>query len=248
LREMEPIIANTPYMTTVGNHEIGVIGALNLSIGYIERFMMPGTHGISTDLSNMYYSFNYGNVHFVAIDTENIFDTAEMTSEHIVWLESDLSAVNRKEQPWIVVYGHRPLYCSNSDGKGNLDIDCGFMGTYLRNQIEVILNKYQVDLVLTAHKHNYERMWAIKPGSPNPIPIKSYVNPGAPVYILNGAGGNREGVDTTHLENSDLSAQYVAQWGVMIFTPYNSSTMDIQFIASDTRQLLDHITLIVDHQ
>jgi len=102
---------------------------------------MPGANGISSDLSNMYYSFNYGNVHFVAIDTENIYDTAEMTREQVAWLINDLSGVNRKEHPWIIVYGHRPLYCSNTDSHGDLDDDCGMMGQFLRNQIEAIFKQ-----------------------------------------------------------------------------------------------------------
>jgi len=49
-----------------------------------------------------------------------------------------------------------------------------------------------VDVVFTAHKPNYERLWPLSQGG---VPVHSYNNPGAPVYIVNGAGGNREGTD-----------------------------------------------------
>jgi len=90
-------------------------------------------------------------------------------------------------------------------------------------------------------------MWAIKPGMSGPVPVKTYVNPGAPVYILNGAGGNREGVDRRHDLNSNYSVNYISQWGVLIFTSHNSTAMDIDYYGSDSRELLDHVTLIVDH-
>ena len=34
------------------------------------------------------------------------------------WIEADLSAANNNRHitPWIVAYGHRPMYCSNDDG------------------------------------------------------------------------------------------------------------------------------------
>ena len=40
-------------------------------------------------------------------------------SEQLKWLQEDLSAAsageNRTQRPWIIAYGHRPMYCSNLD-------------------------------------------------------------------------------------------------------------------------------------
>merc|ERR1712166_1173022 len=56
------------------------------------------------------------------------------------------------------------------------------------------LNQYHVDLVLQAHQHDYERTWPVaKNGT---LFEKNYTAPKYPVYIVNGAGGNREAEPT----------------------------------------------------
>jgi hypothetical protein len=65
----------------------------------------------------MYYSFDLGYVHFVSMSTEHYFwfpwylDIAKQYA----WLEADLAAANanRAVTPWIILYGHRPMYCSD---------------------------------------------------------------------------------------------------------------------------------------
>ena len=34
------------------------------------------------------------------------------------WIKADLDAANknRAKVPWVIVFGHRPMYCSNDDG------------------------------------------------------------------------------------------------------------------------------------
>eukprot|EP01125_Pyxidicula_operculata_P008375 TRINITY_DN2816_c0_g1_i1.p2 TRINITY_DN2816_c0_g1~~TRINITY_DN2816_c0_g1_i1.p2 ORF type:complete len:508 (+),score=89.11 TRINITY_DN2816_c0_g1_i1:1814-3337(+) len=238
-RKFQSAVANTQYMVTPGNHEIAVIGLLGLPIGYIHRFMLPG-NGINSSLSNMFYSWNYGLAHFIALDTESVEDTPALTDAQVQWLENDLKNVNRKATPWIIVFGHRPFYCSNGNGK---DTDCGIFGSFLRQRAEALFNTYKVDIVLGAHKHNYERMYPILPGG---IPVKTYQNPGAPVYIVNGAGGNREGTDKSHY-NSGFSASYIAEWGYGMFTIYNSTHLDWDYYIASDNSLGDHVTLVAYH-
>jgi len=53
------------------------------------------------------YSFDYGSVHIVMIDTEH---NLTENSEQYRFLDSDLSSVDRKTTPWFIVGGHRPMY------------------------------------------------------------------------------------------------------------------------------------------
>jgi len=42
-------------------------------------------------------------------------------------MQEATAAENRSVRPWIILYGHRPMYCSNTG-----DDDCTHYGTYTR--------------------------------------------------------------------------------------------------------------------
>ena len=86
-----------------------------------------------------WYSFDQGDVHFVALDT------TEMIAEQAAWLERDLAA---NQLPWVVVYGHHPPYSSGEHGSS----------IEFRQLFGPILEEHRVDLVLSGHDHNYERV------------------------------------------------------------------------------------------
>jgi hypothetical protein len=86
-----------------------------------------------------WYSFDHGDVHFVALDTN------QMSDEQAAWLDSDLTA-NTLE--WVVVYGHHPPYSSGDHGSS----------LEFRSLFGPILEAHRVDLVLSGHDHDYERV------------------------------------------------------------------------------------------
>ena len=64
----------------------------------------------------------YGDGHMCSphsYTTEVYFDGWGV-EEQYAWLEQDLQYAtapgNRSIRPWIIAYGHRPMYCSNIDG------------------------------------------------------------------------------------------------------------------------------------
>ncbi|CAH3199436.1 unnamed protein product, partial [Porites evermanni] len=112
MNQIQPIAAYLPYMTCPGNHE----QAYNFS-NYRSRFSMPGNS------EGIFYSWNIGPAHIISISTEVYFFLnygLEQVVQQYDWLEKDLqeaaSPKNRKLHPWIITMGHRPMYCSNSDG------------------------------------------------------------------------------------------------------------------------------------
>ena len=89
------------------------------------------------------------------------------------WLLRDLKAANanRAAQPWIVVVGHRPMYCSNNDGSSIHH--CKNVNNIIRTGIpipesstfmfglEKLFYDQGVDVIFAAHEHSYERMWPV---------------------------------------------------------------------------------------
>ena len=157
---IEPIAAYVPYMTCPGNHEHHE----NYK-EYRYRFPMPLNSNKRTEL---HYSFNYGPIHFISLNTEvyyhkdkSIIDIASM----YFWLRNDLELVDRNLTPWVVVFGHRPMYCGEGwwDCANNLtrtQFGLNVNGA-LKYGLEEILYDYQVDVAIWAHTHSYARMWPV---------------------------------------------------------------------------------------
>lgn len=258
--ELQPVSANKPYMVGPGNHEadcdnggtsdkendikytnsICVPGQTNFT-GYKNHFRMPGDESGGT--GNFWYSFNYGQAHFVQFNTETDFgngikgpeDSApngaqgSYSNAQIDWLEKDLSSVNRTETPWVIAAGHRPWYVA-----GDECTDC-------QTAFESILIKHNVDLVVSGHVHNYERQKPISSGLIDPNGLN---NPSAPWYILNGLGGHYDGLDSLvyPLPNYTEFAQDSA-YGWSKFTVHNCTHLTHEFIASANNSVLDKATL-----
>lgn len=202
---IEPIASIVPYQTSVGNHEI----AENFT-EYDTRFTMINSGPIETGTrNNFYYSFNAGPIHFVVISTEfyyflNRVGIASLHNQY-EWLKRDLahatSASERLERPWIVVFGHRPMYCSSRDND-----DCSKSTNLLRRGLpftgayafEKLFYDYGVDVEIYSHEHQYERFLPIYDGkvyNGTSMPDNPYHNPRAPVHIISGSAGCQEDLD-----------------------------------------------------
>jgi len=163
-----------------GNHEFW----FNFT-AYKLRFSMPVD--APADEGVMFYDFCVSkNACFVAMDTECDLDIAAMKPSQVTWIESELAS-QKPQSRWLVAYGHRPLYCSNTGGN---DIPAG--NAVLRKAVEGTLHHGGVDLVIQGHVHDYERTWPVYNGVAT---ATNYNDPAAPVYVVNGAAGNREGND-----------------------------------------------------
>lgn len=126
----QPMLKRKPYQVLPGNHEVDcrdpicLVQTFNFT-AYKYKFQTPG------NFSNMFYSFDYLNAHFVAISTETDYPGSPIdlkkkrmglpqeTYVQLEWLENDLANANlpenRAKRPWIIVMGHRPIYSSARD-------------------------------------------------------------------------------------------------------------------------------------
>ena len=116
-----------------------------------------------------YYSFDYGNSHFVIYDSlpfAHIHQSGLWPQEgypgsrsalkraeaQMKWLEDDLKSTNAT---WKFVFFHHPVYVSAKE-EGTQES--------LKERVVPILEKYGVDVVFTGHWHWYERTHPMKDG------------------------------------------------------------------------------------
>lgn len=176
------ISAAMPLMVSPGNHESechsvrcvlsNAVSSTGSSLrnftAYNSRFHMPSAESVRADRTHsMWYSFNYGPVHFVSINTETDWHGAEEEHEgdshlhwpngkpmlpaghfdddgaYLRWLETDLASAAKARSSgtgpaWIVVGGHRPYGDTKSSHVP-------------------LFEKYGVDLYFAGHAHSYSR-------------------------------------------------------------------------------------------
>ena len=174
LNIIDPVADKTKIV--IGNHETDSTKKLK---DYLDFF----------GLEKQYYSFNYGNVHFTAISTELPY---EKGSEQYDFVNNDLSKVSSDPKiDWIVVFFHSLAYTSPADiGKGNR-AEKEFRAIY-----HPLFDKYDVDIVLQAHNHNYQRTYPIifnndKPKEPivTDNTDNNNFNPEGQIFVTVGTGG-----------------------------------------------------------
>lgn len=62
---------------------------------------MPPDEG-HNNTKNLWYSFDYGPIHFLAMSGEHNFTVGSFQSDYLI---ADLELVNRTLTPWVVVVG-----------------------------------------------------------------------------------------------------------------------------------------------
>ena len=144
-----------PLWSTIGNHEVPP--AWHPAFDYLSIFAFPqnGEAGGIASGTERYYSFNYGNIHFVCLDSES--SSHAPGAPMWTWLEQDLAA-NSKD--WLIAFWHSPPF---SHGTHNSDdpTDTGGHLVEMREQAVPILESYGVDLVLCGHSHDYQRTYLL---------------------------------------------------------------------------------------
>lgn len=199
---IKPIDSKTEI--NIGNHDDITKKLLN---SYLDHF----------DLSKQYYSFNRQNVHVLTMATQLNYKEG---STQFNFVKNDLQKASKNPNiKWIIVNLHRPIYtspnsCSASSCEGSKT---------LRDVYHPLFDKYDVDLVLAGHVHNYQRSFPIKYNDDNPSkPIvtssnkKTYKNPDGEIFAIVGTGGiNFHGLEG---KSSFIASQQAIRFGALKIT------------------------------
>lgn len=190
-----------------GNHEYHTTGAS----GYFNYF------GASAgDPTKGYYSFDLGNWHVVALNSNCSIVSCSTGSAQEQWLRSDLAASTK---PCTVAYWHHPRYTSGSSHGPNTSVKPLYQALYDNN----------AEVIVTGHNHNYERF---KPMDANGALDTTR---GLRQFVA-GMGGTGLGGFGTIQPNSEIRNS--STWGVLKLT-LHASSYDWQFVPEAGKTFTD---------
>lgn len=247
-------LRKTILWPTRGNHDVVYSGAGN---DYYDHFSLPtaGQAGGLASGTEAYYSFDYGNIHCVCLDSEGT--NRGVSGPMLNWLRLDLAATR---QAWTIAFWHHPPYTKGSHDSDD-DLDSGArMGEMRRNALP-LLDSLGVDLVLTGHSHSYERSVLLKEhygtsgtltpamivnggdGSPTGNGAYQKWSPGAApregtVYAVAGSSARTDGGPLNH----PVMVRSLNIGGSMILD-VNADRLDAKFL-SQTGAVLDAFTIV----
>lgn len=243
--EIEPIATRVPYHVCLGNHEYDwptqAFKPITFSymkdsggecgIPYDRRFHMPGPALKSKDYltgsTNIYHSMDVGLVHFIMLSSEHSMFKG---SEQYTWLEQDLAGVDRAATPWVVFGQHRPFY-------GNTIVRTLPEYGIMREIFEPLFVKYQVDLVLFGHIHQYQRTCRM---------VNHHCNDTGPVYMVVGTAGATTQVP--FLPQPQWMKVQSDDFGITKYKAWNATHMHVRWFKDADGSVGDDFWIVASHR
>ena len=163
------LMKRVPFFPCPGNHDYMTQDAFP----YLALHNLPHVAAVPESDRGRYYSFDWGNVHFVSVDSNApLALAADGHGAMLEWLENDLRTTR---QYWKIVYFHHPPFAG---GPNENDASSELARRYL----VPIVERHGVQLVLNGHEHSYQRTY--------PLVGKQTVPEGkGTVYVTSGGGG-----------------------------------------------------------
>lgn len=255
------ILKKSVVWPTLGNHDAGSAASVTQSGVYYDIFTLPtlGQAGGLMSGTEAYYSFDYGNIHYICLDSQG--SDRAVGGAMLTWLENDLAAT---KQDWIIAFFHHPPYT-----KGSHDSNTEKQLVEMRTNALPILEAGGVDLCLTGHSHSYERSFLLDShyGVSSTLTGKMKIDAGdgridgsgpykkatlgggvheGAVYIVAGSSGKITGKDEKRAARGflDHPAMFISLYrlGSMVID-VDGSRLDATFL-SEEGERLDYFTML----
>ncbi len=178
---MKDINRNTTLAPVSGNHD-----GLGVEDWFNNMFNLDTSESVQTS-DGVNYSYDYGNVHFAVLNTNDILS---ISIAQLKWLENDM---NSTDKDWKVVLMHKSPYSLGKDAKWPDAL-------YLQKALTRVIDKCNVDLVLSGHDHQYLRTKPLKGNA---------VDEDGAVYVLSGTAGAKRYEIRTFLANHFLKTDFI---------------------------------------
>ncbi len=164
-----------------GNHD-----GLGVSYWFNNMFALDNSESVEIK-SGVNYSFDYGNVHFAVLNTN---DLVAISNAQLKWLENDM---NSTDKDWKIVFFHKSPYTLGKDGKWPDAL-------YLQKSLTKVLDECNVDMAFSGHDHQYLRT---KPLTGNKL------DENGTTYVLSGTAGSKRYEIRPFLQDHFMNMDYV---------------------------------------
>ena len=183
LDSIKPLSARIPLAPILGNHEMYTLDwKMREPRAYLNYFDVPNNG--NAIFNRRYYSYDYGDVHYVVLDTQLYESTHEDNHDthhpdlydvQVQWLRQDLESNTKK---WTVVLMHRdPFQYAFDRPDSSRAVGFNEEGVLFMP----IFDEFNVDLVLSAHLHSYRNRGHVR---------NFDRDESGPLYILTGLAGD----------------------------------------------------------
>lgn len=214
--QYEGFVRTVPPWACLGNHEGYSSNGLTQNGPFFDIFSLPagGEAGGVPSGTESYYSFDYGNIHFVVLDAEDSIMNAAATVAMKQWLEADLAHTTAD---WVISIWHHPPYTKGLFHDSDIEIN----EVRMRAHVLPILEAHGHDLGVFGHSHSYERSYLIDGhygpsdtfglehvvdgGTGDPLVDNSYEKPdrgqvphSGAVYVVAGSASERRPIGAAH--------------------------------------------------
>jgi hypothetical protein len=140
-----PTMSSVPFFPCLGNHDYDV--PFVNGEAYLSIHSLP-SEGVPAADRGRYYSYDWGNVHFISLDAHQALSAAVNAGGGMLrWLENDLRTTH---QFWRIVYFHYPPHATGINVNDP-------PSALVRQHIIPIMENNGVQLVFSGHEHSYQR-------------------------------------------------------------------------------------------
>ncbi|MEM6792939.1 MAG: fibronectin type III domain-containing protein [Acidobacteriota bacterium] len=246
-----PVLAQIPLWPAIGNSEMRT-GKGPDTTPFFRLFNLPsqGQAGGTPSLSEAYYSFDHGDVHFVCLDT--VAGNLSPDKEMLTWLKEDLESHDR---PWTIAYFHHPPYSGGWLSSDDAEKSGRSFG--VRQSVVPILEAAGVDVVIAGKNPSYERSFLLR----GHLGTSDTLEPG---MILDSGDGREDGEGPYRKARRGPGTLYVVTGGAArsvktdfahpamaaaterrgaVVIDVAGSRLDLRYLTADG-EVFDHVTLL----
>ena len=226
-----------PFAMAIGNHDVK-----RFTYDALANYPNTKTDNISKSLVHGDYYFTKGNALFLVLDSTN-----SSATDHYEFVEDAIS--KNPDAKWRIMMFHHDLYGGHIESRESEN-------KLLRLLFTPIIDKFQIDLVLSGHSHRFSRSHVIYKGEITQTLTgeTSVTNPEGTIYLTNGSlrvdpDENQEDIIDSDLKSEFIATDYITTTkGIYNILNFTDNSLTIKSYTYGSEDAFTEFTIIKDSQ